>query len=240
MRKKIDFTGVDTFIRVSPGLHKARLVKIEEGTTYDGDDGSNTIKQVPDIKALQVKSVTELKQVQNELKKDTTYKTVIVDTFGLMLNEWIDENSVKKNKKMTMNMWGEVKVETEEIIKKFSILSKKRIVVLTCHETINNIEGMEEEIAPGVHPSASRGAISFLEGMSNYGIHTTIIQKDVEQEDGTTIEEGRHAIHLGTNTYYWTKTQKPADIRLPHTMYNPSYNKIMKYLTGERRKKNES
>lgn len=37
-KKKLDFTGVETFVKCAEGEHIAKLIEIEEGTTNDGDD----------------------------------------------------------------------------------------------------------------------------------------------------------------------------------------------------------
>ena len=106
-----------------------------------GDDGSNTISGKKGIKALAPSSLTELKEIAQELKTDSKYATVAVDTFGLIVNEWIDKNAIQKKKKMTQQMWGDVKTDTEELIKLFHIIARNKIVVLTCHEVADTIEG---------------------------------------------------------------------------------------------------
>jgi hypothetical protein len=166
--------------------------------------------------------------------KDKTYKTILVDTYSLLVNEWVDENSVKKKKRLTQQMWGDIKTETEEITKLAHILAENKIVVLTAHEVSDSFEGMEDEIAPDVRPSLSKGARTYLEAMANYGIHTTVIMKEKENSDGSTSQVEVHAVHLASNPYYWVKTQKPASVKLPKLMINASYNKIMKRLEGEK------
>lgn len=198
-----------------------------------GDDGSNTISNKKGIKALAPSSLTELKEIAEELKTDSKYVTVAVDTFGLIVNEWIDKNAIQKKKKMTQQMWGDVKTDTEELIKLFHIIARNKIVVLTCHEVADAIEGYEEEISPEVRPNVSRGARTYLEGMANFGIHTTVIEKEKEKPDGSIVTITRHAAHLDTNPYYWVKTQKPANIKLPKLVYNPTYDKIIKLMKGE-------
>ena len=197
-----------------------------------GDDGSNTISGVDGIKAIRVGELTELKEIAQELKKDTTYATVAVDTFSMVVNEWIDQNAIKKKKRITQQMWGDLKTDTEELIKLFHLLAKNKIIVLTCHEVADTLEGFEDEIAPDVRPSVSKGARTYLEGMANYGIHTTVLNKEKEKPDGTVVLVTRYAIHLAANPYYWVKTQKPAEIQLPKLVYNPTYDKITKILKG--------
>ena len=195
-----------------------------------GDDGSNTISNVDGIKAIRITDLAQLKEIALELRLDKKYASVAVDTFSLVVNEWIDTNAVQKKKRVTQQMWGDLKTDTEEYIKLFYMLSVDKIVVLTCHEAADSFEGMEDEIAPDIRPSVSKGARTYLEAMANYGIHTTIIIRDKELPNGSTKQVTSYAAHLASNPYYWVKTQKPANIKLPKLVYNPTYDKIMNLL----------
>ena len=199
-----------------------------------GDDGSNTISNVDGIDAIRVANLADLKEIMQELKKDKKYKTVAADTFSMVVNEWMDENAVKKNKRVTQQMWGDLKTDTEEMIRAWKKLAETKVVVLTCHEATDAFEGMEGEIAPDVRPSVSKGARTYLEGMANFGIHTTVIEKEQDNKDGSTEVVYKHAIHLATNPYYWVKTQKPKEIKLPKLVINPTFDKIMKLMKGEK------
>lgn len=194
-----------------------------------GDDGSNTIARVEGISAISVSTVKELKDIAKELLKDKKYKTVVVDTFSLLVNEWTDQNVISKNKKMTQQLWGELKTETEEVIKAMHKVAKRHIVVLTCHESTDAIEGMEDEIAPDIRPSVSKGARTYLEGMANYGIHTTKITKEVTKGNSTK-ELVKYAADIGPNPYYWTKLQIDPSIKVPKRIINPTYDKFMEII----------
>jgi len=202
-----------------------------------GDDGSNTIGDKEGIDALRVADISELKQVLQEARLDEQYATVAIDTFSLMVNEWVDGNAVKKNKRMTMQMWGDLKTDTEELIKSAHILASKKTVVLTCHEVMDTIEGYEDEITPDVRPSTSKGARTYLESMANFGIHTAVIQREKDMPDGSTKVQSVHVAHLGPNPYYWVKTQKPASISLPDMLVNPTHAKIIKLLKEGKKNK---
>ena len=198
-----------------------------------GDDGSNTIKGKEGIKAIKVKDLAQLKEILIEARTNKAYATVALDMFSMVVNEWIDANAVQKKKRMTQQMWGDIKTDTDELTKLTHILSETKIVVLTCHEVSDSFEGMEDEIAPDIRPNVGKGSRTYLEGMANYGIHTTIIMKDKEQPDGSTQQEPVYAAHLGANPFYWVKTQKPSEIKLPKIVLNPTYSKIMRLLSGE-------
>ncbi len=197
-----------------------------------GDDGANTIANTEEIKAIRVQNMEELKALCKELQKDKQYKTVVFDTFSMVVNEWVDEKVISKNKKMTQQSWGDLKTEQEEIIKLTHKLAGRRYVVLTCHESMDSIEGLEDEIAPDVRPSVSKGARTYLEGMANYGIHTTRISKEITKGNKTKTVV-RYAADIGPNPYYWTKLQIDPSIEVPDRIINPTFDKIAKAISLE-------
>lgn len=214
---------------------KSNTGKTEFGSTWPkpqlyvqiGDDGSNTIRNKKNISGLRADNIDSVKGVLKELikEKGAGYESVFVDTFSMVTNVWIDENAVKKKKKMTQQMWGDLKTETEELIRLAYKLSLYTWVILSCHEAMDAIEGMEDEILPDARPSTTKGARTYLEGMANYGFHTTRLKKEVV-EDGVEKTVVRYAAHLGPNPYYWTKLQTPKEVKVPAVMINPSFAKL--------------
>lgn len=199
-----------------------------------GDDGSNTIANIDGIKAIQANTIDRLKQIGEELKKDKTYASIAVDTFSMITSMWIDINATQKKRRMTQQMWGDLKVETEELIKLFHEVAANHIVALSCHEVTDTIEGMDDEVIPDFGPSTSKGSRIYLQGMANYGIHFTKINKTItDKETGEEKDVVRYAAHLGANPYYWTKLQIDDSIKIPATMVNPSYGKIQKLISNE-------
>lgn len=194
-----------------------------------GDDGANTIARLEGIDALRISTVEELKNFCKELQKDKKYRTVVFDTFSMVVNEWTDEKVIQKGKKMTQQNWGDLKTEQEEIIKLSHKLANRRHVVLTCHESMDSIEGLEDEITPDIRPSVSKGARTYLEGMANYGIHTTRISKEITKGN-TTKTLVKYAADIGPNPYYWTKLQIDPSIEVPTRIINPTFDKIAKVI----------
>lgn len=216
---------------------KSNTGKTEFGSTWPkpqlyvqvGDDGSNTIRNKKNISGLRADNIDSVKGVLKELikEKGAGYESVFVDTFSMVTNVWVDENAVKKKKKMTQPMWGDLKTETEELIRLAYKLALYTWVILSCHEAMDAIEGMEDEILPDARPSTTKGARTYLEGMANYGFHTTRLKKEVV-EDGVEKTVVRYAAHLGPNPYYWTKLQTPKEVKVPAVMINPSFAKLSK------------
>ena len=198
-----------------------------------GDDGSNTISNVEGVKAIRAETLERLKKIGEELKTDKRYASVAVDTFSMITNVWIDANATQKKKKMTMQMWGDLKIETEELIKIYHEVAGSHVVALSCHEANDTIEGMDDEVIPDFGPSTTKGSRIYLQGMSNYGIHFTKVNKTVmDKATGEEKDVVKYAAHLGANPYYWTKFQVDDSIKIPATMINPSYDKIINLIEG--------
>lgn len=190
-----------------------------------GDDGSSVIKDVEGIDAIEITKVGQIKQLLEELENNKTYKSVFFDTFTLIVNEWKNETIVSKKKKMTQQAWGDLLVDTEELIREMHKLSKKKWVIISGHEVTDSIEGMEDELLPDVRMSVSKGARTYLEGMVNYGLHTIVVEKEIEK-DGESKVVNKHAVDIGPNPYYWTKFQSIKSKKIPKRMLNPTFNKL--------------
>ncbi len=196
-----------------------------------GDDGGNTIKNVDGVFVHEVETVGKLKMALEECMKDKKYKSIFVDTFSLLVNEWKNENIISKSKKMTQQAWGDLLSDTEECIRIAHKLSLKKWVILSCHEATDSIDGMEDELLPDVRASVSKGARTYLEGMANYGIHTIKIQKEVDNpKTGETELKVKFAAEIGPNPYYWTKLQVDPSIKVPKRIINPTFDKLMQVV----------
>ncbi len=199
-----------------------------------GDDGVNTIKKVDDIYVKELKKVGELKVALKECLTDKKFASVFIDTFSLLVNEWKNENVLEKNKRMTQQAWGDLATDTEECIRLAHKVSLKKWVILSCHEVVDTIDGMEDELLPDVRASVSKGVRTYLEGMANYGVHTVKIQKEVDNpKTGETEMKVRFAADVGPNPYYWTKLQVDPTVKVPKRIINPTFNKLMKVVDSK-------
>lgn len=199
-----------------------------------GDEGSNPISNVEGIDTIKIETAIELKQALTELSeaKKQEYKSVVIDTFSLYVNVWTHDNIISKGKRMTQQDWGNLKTDTEEIIRLSHKLSDRMWVILTCHEAADAFEGLENEITPDIRPNVSKGARTYLEGMANYGLHCTKLSKTMEK-NGKEKTVVKYGAHIGANEYYWTKVQVPPTIDVPAIIINPSYEKMMEVLGGK-------
>lgn len=197
-----------------------------------GDDGTSPLYNVDGVDLIRLNTAIELKNVLDELLNTTTeYQTIVVDTFSLYVNVWTHDYIISKNKRMTQQDWGNLKTDTEEVIRLAHKLAADKWVILTCHEVADAFEGLEGEIAPDIRPNVSKGVRTYLEGMANLGIHTSRMSKTVEK-DGKEKTVVKYACHVGPNEYYWTKVQTTPDVNIPSVVVNPSFDKLMEILNG--------
>jgi len=211
-----------------------------------GDEGINSVYNKKGVHYYELPNTKELPIAITEIDKmvsvdNSPYKTVVFDTFSNYVAMWQDEfcnptsnlyNKKSVRMKMTMQAWGDLKSDIENCIGLIKKLSNKVNVVLTCHEIQDSFEGLESEILPDIRINLNKGSRSFLESMTNIGIHTTVLASESDEDDGNTQTEYIHAAHIGQNPYYWTKTQKSAAIQLPSVLLNPTYKKIMALLNA--------
>lgn len=199
-----------------------------------GDDGGNTIRQVDGIDVQKVQQIDDLRILLEELKTDKKYKSVLIDTFSLIVNEWQLEKVITKKSKMTQQAWGELMNDSILCIKKAYELSKSKWVILTCHEITDLIEGMEDELLPDVRPSVSKGVRSYLEGMANIGVHMIKLRKEVENPDTGDVEvKVKFAAEIGPSAFYWTKIQADPRLKIPKRIINPTYKKLLQIQKEE-------
>lgn len=197
-----------------------------------GDEGSNPIAETEGIDIIKLDTAIELKNVLDELlNTETDYQSVVIDTFSLYVNVWTHDNIISKHKRMTQQDWGNLKTDTEEIIRLAHKLAANKWVVLTCHEVADAFEGLEDEITPDIRPNVSKGVRTYLEGMTNLGVHTSRMTKVVEK-DGKEKTLVKYACHIGANEYYWTKVQTTPDKKIPAVVVNPSFDKLMEIIGG--------
>ena len=198
-----------------------------------GDNGLQTIANVEGIEVLTINNPAHLKDVLIELQNNKKYKTILADTFSLSVNEWVNENSTNKKKRMSQQMWGDLKTDSEELIRLAQKLSINRIVVLTCHEATDAFEGMEDEILPDIRASVSKGSRTYLEGMANYGVHTIKVRRDrINKKTGETEEIIKYAAQIGPDPYYWTKLQIDPAVKVPKLVFNPTFDKLQEIING--------
>lgn len=200
-----------------------------------GDDGRNAIKDVKGIQYISADTLSDLTEICKEVLHDKTFKSVVYDTFSMVVEMWKKENLTDKKgkmKKMTQPDWGELMNETNTFIRSFAEQAKNKYAIVTGHEILEALEGLEDELLPDGRIAINKGSRTYLEGIANLGLHTTRIQKEKTDDEGNTKTLVKFAVDIGPNVFYWTKCQTTKNIKLPSRIINPTYDKIMAVLEG--------
>lgn len=203
-----------------------------------GDDGRASIADVPNIFTISVNKIADLTEIIEYVDNSDEYKTVLYDTFSLIVEMWKSENILNRKKKtekveiprMSQQAWGDLMNVTNDFIRSFVRQSEDRWVVVTGHEVLETLPGLEEELLPDGRIAIGKGSRNYLEGMANLGLHTVKLNKEVQLSDGTVETKVRYAAEIGPSAFYWTKTQTVKSVKIPRRIINPTYDKIMEKL----------
>ena len=198
-----------------------------------GDDGVNSIIDVGDIDVLETDNLQDLLKTVKEIttsKRFSKYKTIMYDTFSFIVELWKAENLKDKITRMTQPMWGDLMVFTNTLVNEFAKQAQSKWVIVTGHEVMDTIDGLEEELLPDGRISINKGSRNHLEGLANLGLHTVRVKKETQTDDGRTKVNIKFGVDIGPNAYYWTKVQTVKSNKVPSRIINPTYDKIMEVL----------
>lgn len=168
----------------------------------------------------------------DEIAKDTTHQTIIFDTFGVYCDKLQqDILAFYKKKQMTQQMWGDLGTQIKILLDQMKEISNHRYVIVTFHESVESLEGYEQELTPSVGCFTSPSVKKALYGIANYAIHTFIYNYlDPQTQKSTPV----FSAHVGTNPYYWTKFQHASNVEIPEIIFNPNYEEIHKLMKANK------
>lgn len=198
-----------------------------------GDDGVNSIIDIPDIDVLETENLDDLLKTTKDItknKKYAKYKTVMYDTFSFIVELWKAEHLKDKTTRMTQPMWGDLMVFTNSFINEFAKQAQDKWVIVTGHEVMDTIDGFEDELLPDGRISINKGSRNHLEGLANLGLHTVRVKKETQTDDGRIKVNIKFGVDIGPNAYYWTKVQTVKSNKVQGRIINPTYDKIMEVL----------
>lgn len=208
------------------------------------DDGVNSISNVEGVDIIEADTVNDIFLVSQEIIKATKYQTVLFDTFSFITEMWKEEQlsikgSAKGNKlsvdRMSQPMWGDLQTVTNATINNLAKASKDKWVIVTGHQVVEVLEGLEDELTPDGRIAINKASRNHLEGLANIGLHTTRVKKETMAADGSTATKVKYAVDIGPNVTYWTKVQTTKDIKIPKRIINPTFDKIMEVINGTRK-----
>lgn len=206
------------------------------------EQGTETIKKVPDVKVLTIESWKEYEDVYWELEQDKVYKTIIHDQVSALQSIGIEhiraEEGMEPNDLFSKRNWGQLSGLMQTWLLNHRNLSQRgKNVVFIAHQRTfgGEDESEDEQMAPRVGARLSPSVESFLNGavsiIGNTFIRERYIQLDPKKPKKT--REVKYCLRIGPHGSFRTKIRKPPEGELPDVIVNPTYEKIMRLSRGE-------
>ncbi len=226
------------------------------------DRGTDSVVDVEDLWVREIESWEDAEQVYWFLKKNPTkYKTVVIDTMSQLQQMVVEEVLEEKGKDsgeaggwgtMTKQEWGEVASRLKPWITNMRDLPMD--VVFVAQHRAFNIPGDEEseagtsllapEVGPAMMPSVAKHLNASVSIIGNTFIRSRI--EEVKRPGKTRIrgkkatevidevEHIEYCLRVGPSPVYTTKVRKSKGIAMPDVIADPTYEKIMAVLKGNK------
>jgi phage nucleotide-binding protein len=216
-------TGKTTFSATFP--KPALLIDIRE-------KGTDSVSNVEGLDVIQVDTWEEFEEVYWYVKQDKKYKSVIIDQVS-QLQDLCMEGVLKAEGKdvMSQRLWGSISglMKTWLLNYRDLIDDGINICFLAHDRTTDSDSDSEDQIDPSVGPRLMPSVAGTLNG-SVKAIGCTYIRESLLEGETRKVEYG---MRLGPHAYYTTKLRVPPGFNVPESVFNPTYDRIMKLMSGE-------
>lgn len=216
-------TGKTTFGGTWP--KPALLIDIRE-------KGTDSVSNIEGLDVVQVDTWDEFEEVYWYIKQEKKYKTVIIDQVS-QLQDVCMESVLKNEGKdvMSQRSWGTVSGLMKTWLLNYRDLIEEGINVLfLAHDrTTDTDSDSEDQIDPSVGPRLMPSVAGTLNGAVK-AIGCTYIREALLEGETRKIEYG---LRLGPHAYYTTKLRVPQGASVPESIFNPTYDRILKLMSGE-------
>lgn len=261
MRKKSTTTASDILSTVIPvGETKENISCIFYGrsgsgkttlsSTFPGDillldfkeEGTDSIKDVPGVYVLSVKTWTEFEDVYWSLSEGKhEYKTVVIDTISglqdLAILEIKSQSGSSPESAVSQRMWGEVGSRLKEWIYNYRDLDMN--VVFLAHERVKESESedtldegqLDPEVGPNVIPSVAKALCAAVKVIGNTFIRQSFIKS--KKNPGKSTRKVEYCLRIGPHPFYITKIRTPRSCKIPESLPDASYDKIRDLMSGK-------
>lgn len=209
------------------------------------DRGIDSIKDVKGIDVFNVQEWVEVESIFWSLqKKPGLYKSIILDTLSGMQNLAIHE--VKRNEgqddsdNLSKRGWGTVSAMMNQWLLNFRDLpfhvvflapDRVRNIAVSEEEEAELEEGeLEPEVGPALIPSAAKSVNAAVKVIGNTFIKQTVTADD----SGNRVKKTQYRLRIGPHPYYITKIRSPKAFKIPQSINNPSFERIVKIMKGEK------
>lgn len=203
------------------------------------EHGTDTIAKVPDVDILRVDDWATFEQAWWFLKDgDHKYETVIIDQVtqvqSLAIDQLKSDEGMGAEDPLARRDWGTVSSRVTTWLFNYRDLIEHNLhVVMLAHErAIAGDDSGEEQLDPSVGPRLMPSVASAINGAVSVIGHTFIRERFVGDERKRVVE---YCMRLGPHSYYTTKVRHPIEAGTPDVLVNPTYQKMMAVIKGERR-----
>lgn len=216
-------TGKTTFASTFP--KPALLIDVRE-------KGTDSISNVEGVDVIRLETWAEFEEVYWYLKKEGKYKSVIIDQVSQLQDICMEHAMVEEGKEvMSQRLWGTVSGLMKNWLLNYRDLVEDDINVLfIAHDrtTESDIDS-GDQIDPSVGPRLMPSVAGTLNG-SVKAIGCTYIREVILEGETRRIEYG---MRIGPHAYYTTKLRVPVGASVPESISDPTYDRIMKLMSGE-------
>lgn len=206
------------------------------------DRGTDSIRDVKDIDLLPIGDWSDVEDIYWAIYRDPErYKTVVLDTVNGMQNLVISkikfDNKIDESDSLSRRNWGEVSGMMNTWLMNFRDLPMHVVFLAPDRvknssdddEDVSQEEGrLEPEVGPALTPSVARSLNAAVKVIGN-----TYIRQRHKVKGGKTVEITGYMLRVGPHPYYITKIRSPKQFKVPGSILNPNFEKIIKVMKGE-------
>lgn len=195
------------------------------------EEGVGPLRKIKGIDVLEVDEWAVLNNLPYEIE-GTKYKSVIIDSISMVQTLRV-QTILKSSGKtlMTQQNWGEVAGDLQRFILTLRELSQHLLFIAhdrTMNASDESVDQLDPEVGPALIPSVSRVICGAVNIVGNAFI------KEVKTKDGAKINrEMQYRLRLGPHAYYITKVRTPSPEKVPSSLLNPTFDKIVKIVQGD-------
>lgn len=208
------------------------------------DAGTDSVVDVEGVEGVGIETWEELELMYWHLKGgEHEFKTVVLDTITQMQSLAIIEAKARNNKDadamMTKQMWGEASALLRTWLINYRNLALETgiNVVFLAQDRVNrgsededadSDDQLDPEVGPALMPSVAKEVNAAVKLLVN-----TYITEKVSQKGGKIRRRVEYRARLGPHAYYVTKVRSPKGSKVPGSIKNPDYDKLLQVMKGE-------
>lgn len=199
------------------------------------DDGTDSIKDVDGVDVLTINNWDDFEKIFWFLKSgDHEYKSIHVDTVT-QLQDKCKDHVTKGARMVTQNQWGEISGLMGTWLMNYRDLTEDGIHVhFTAQDRLTESDTDDDEddlIDPVVGPRLSPSVASKLNAAVKV-IGNTYISEVIDKKDNKITKKDSFRMRLGPHAYYITKIRKPKKAKMPSSIDDPTFDKIIDIMKG--------